>query len=179
MKAAFIDAGVANMGVAIMERNAADPFEPYWTIAELELIQTQPNPRKKHMRAADDDLARVMECARRLDAILARHDIKRVAAEIPSGAQSAAAMKWMSFGAAVVGSVVALRDLYFEPYSQGEVKQVITGKATGAKEDVLAAMERKWPQAIEQFPQKDRREHVLDALAVHETAMKLGNICKL
>lgn len=181
MRVAFVDAGVGNCGVAVMESHPTgiEAGKPMWNILELVLIETEANPRKRHLRASDVDLERFMDAMRKLLEVIDRHDIKRLAAEIPSGAQSAPAMKWLTYASALCGAVCVMRNLYFEQYSQGDIKKHVTGSAMGAKQDVAAAMERQFPQAIDLFPQKGRREHVLDALGVFVTAQATGNICKL
>lgn len=179
MKVLAVDAGVANIGCAVMERIIDNPIgEIGWYPAELVLIETEANPRKQKIRAADVDMDRVMEATRQLSGIIRLHEIRRMCVEVPSGAQSAAAMKYLSMAGSIAACTAAHFDLYVEWYSPQDVRRTLCGKSSASKEEAAAIAEAAYPQVVEKFPQKGRREHVNDAIALFLTALRTGNITK-
>ena len=186
MKGLGVEAGVGNLGVGVMrlglpaglcdERHPG--HGPAWRVEELLHIATEANPRKQKIRSADCDMERVMEATRQLAAVVKRHDIKRMAVEVPSGAQSAAAMKFLSMAASIAACTAAHFDLFVEFYSPQDVRRALCGKSSASKEEAAAVAEAAYPQVLEQFPTKGKREHVIDSLAVFLTALRTGNVCK-
>ena len=177
MRVIAIDAGVANIGVAVMELVSGSWDS--WRPAELLLIQTEADPRKGRIRAADSDMERVKEAMRQMGEVIERHDIKRMAVELPvAGGQSAAAVKFMALASAICAHAEVRYNLFTEWYSPGECKKCVAGRWTSSKTLVANAIEAKYRAVVEQFPACEQREHVVDALACFETALRLGNVCR-
>ncbi len=190
MKILVVDAGVANIGAAVMETrdicwvpNHVGPCGIEcrgWMPAEVLLFTTQANPRKLRIRASDDDMARVMDGARQLGEVVRRHDIRRMVCEVSAGmGRSYNATKFMLLGNAIVASVAGIFDLAYENYSAREGKLAACGKPDASKAEVQAAVEARWPGCLDAFPQKARREHPADALACFMAALKAGNLTRL
>jgi len=178
MKVIALDAGLAHLGVAIMEDQPAMTSQP-WKVVGLSLITTEPDPRKKRVRQADDDARRVMQAHHELCRLIEYHSIKRLVVELPvAGAKSAPALKCLAYASALIACVVDRYGLFAEFYSAGEVRQCLLGRWTSSKEAAQDYVDKKYPQVRAMFPRKDDRGHVLDALAVFETALQLGNACR-
>lgn len=176
MKILAVDAGVANIGYAVMENELQEDWRPL----EIGLIRTEADPRKKRIRAADDDMQRVAAATRELSQVIGNFNIKRMCAELPpGGAKSAAALKFLCYAGAILAATAEHFNLFVEYYSPGEVRKCITGKWTASKEPQTEAMIKMYPQLMELFTTKQEREHPADALAVFETARKIGNITRI
>ena len=174
MKVLAIDAGVANIGFAVMEEKTD------WWPVEIGLICTEADPRKHRVRAADSDMERVKEAMRQLDALVEKHSIRRMAVELPvAGGQSSAAVKYMALASAIPAHCEVRYNIFTEWYSPGECKKTVAGRWTSSKEAVAKIIEAKYPHVVDQFPAWDKREHVVDALACFETALRTGNVCRL
>lgn len=187
MKVLALDAGVANLGVAVFEHRLPSGFHderapgygPGWEVAELLHIFTEANPRKQKIRTADVDMERVMEATRKLAEVVKRHDIKRMAVEVPhGGAQSAMAMKYLSMAGSIAACTAAHFDLFVEFYSPQDVRRTLCGKSSASKDEAAAVAIEAYPVLLEQFPTKGKREHVADSVAVFLTALRTGNVCK-
>ena len=177
-----IDAGVANIGVAIMRAYIISPIisdPPRWDIMDLLLLQTEADPRKHRIRAADSDIERVKEAMRQLDGLIEQYEIRRMAVELPvAGGQSAAALKYMALASAIPAHCEVRFNMMTEWYSPGECKKAVAGRWTSSKDAVAKVLEAKYPIVLEMFPTWEKREHVVDALACFETALRVGNVCR-
>lgn len=144
IRAIGIDAAFANMGLARVE---IDPRGgTIWSqsirCVDLKLVGTEAQ-NKKTVRKSSDDLRRAIELHRALHDYI--RDAQVIFAEIPSGAQSAAAAKYL--GAAL--GILASSPIPIIEVSPLESRMVVSGaKSQGvSKEQVVAWAAKNWPDA--------------------------------
>lgn len=138
-------------------------------IISVGCIRTDGSDRKRGVRASDSDAERTACIARQLDRVIRGFQIRGVIAELPTaGAKGARAIACMARASAIVATVVELHGLPAEFVTPMDVKKV-TGTATASKDEVEAAVIRRWPAAS--LPKlKCEREHVADALGAYLAA---------
>lgn len=148
IRAIGIDMAFANMGLALVDIDL-----PSFTVAnlarnikclDLTLVSTEAQD-KKEVRKSSDDLRRAQELHRALHLYIATHQPQVLFAEIPSGAQSAAAAKYL--GAAL--GILASSPIPIVQVSPLESRQVVSGaKSKGvSKEAVIVWAAKHWPEA--------------------------------
>lgn len=145
IRAIGIDAAFANMGLA---RVTIDPdrqgavWGKYVQVVDLTLVSTEAQD-KKVVRKNSDDLRRAIELHRALHAYL--EDAQVVFAEIPSGAQSAAAAKYLGAALGILASI----PIPIIEVSPLESRLAVTGgaKRKVSKEEAMAWASKHWPDA--------------------------------
>jgi hypothetical protein len=75
-------------------------------------------------------------------------------------------------------SVLSVFNVATEWYTDKDGKRAATGRMGSPKSAVTISVEQKYPQILERFPAKARREHVCDAIAVW-LAAKNGVLARL
>lgn len=124
-----IDPSLQNTGYAVCEVDTE--ARTIVRVLEMGTIRTQPRNDKK-VRKSSDDMHRARTHAVKLRDVIARHQIKVGAAEIPSGGQSASAAK--AFGISI--GILASLTIPLIEVSPSEVKMASAGTKTADKEDI-------------------------------------------
>lgn len=147
IRAIGIDAAFAHMGLARVEIdpayiNRVDWWSKAVRCVDLQLVSTDAQ-NKKVVRKSSDDLRRAIELHRALHAYI--RDAQVVFAEIPTGAQSAAAAKYLGAALGILASV----PIPIIEVSPLESRQVVSGaKSKGvSKERVIEWAAGNWPDA--------------------------------
>ena len=160
-----VDCAMRNCGLALL-RVSASGIE----LLDMHLVVTE-NESGKVVRRNSDDLRRARELLAAVRAWEARADV--VAAEIPSGAQSARAA--LGFGMAL-GVLASVRKPLIQ-VQPTEVKKTVTGRKTATKEEMIAWASGEYPHAAwitrrlrGQDVMTAANEHLADAVAVGHTA---------
>lgn len=163
-----IDAGFAKMGAVIVELSDVGDGDPASRqILYAETCRTEPTPRKRGVRVADDDAERCQELARFLIDTVRTHQPAGAVVELPSGgAQGARANRAMGMATGVVVAVLEIAELPAEWVTPGDVKLAATGRRDGSKEAVQEAVREAfdWGDCWSTKP-KWAQEHVADAAA--------------
>ncbi len=155
-----------------------DPSLTHWGIAEsqldletgfldivnLSIVKTEKG-KEKQVRKASDDLQRAEDIASVIIPLVQRNKV--VFTEVPSGSQSAAAMKAYGLVLGILACVRALGIPLIE-VSPLEVKKSFTGNKNATKDDMIVKAVELYPEA--NFPRcrgriTDSAEHVADAIA--------------
>lgn len=176
-----IDAGFATMGAVIVELSDVGDGDPASRqILFAETCRTEPTPRKRGVRVADDDAERCQELARFLIDTIRSHQPAGAVVELPSGgAQGARANRAMGMATGVVVAVLEMTELPAEWVTPGDVKVAATGRRDGSKVAVQAAVreafdwgrgdkgdKRRDDETRSHWPKhKWAQEHVADAAA--------------
>lgn len=174
-----IDPGFASLGFAVLRLEAAGP-----EVVTLGVVRTKKSDKKQRVLAADDNIRRCREIARPLDSLMtfgtsgyvprALRDpgddraVRLVCAEkmsFPRNASAAAkmAMSW--------GMIVANLEHYGLPLLQAspqDVKRRVTGSASASKEEVQAALKKRFGRGLGRMVKalpEGEHEHAFDALA--------------
>lgn len=138
-----IDPSLRAMGLA---KGTLDLATGELEITELRLVETEKESGKA-IRVNSDDLRR---CSILTEALHAWLPGSHVAfAEIPSGAQSAAAAKALGMATAILAGVGIVGDFKGRliQVTASEVKKLATGSKVASKEEMIAAAFDSWPDA--------------------------------
>lgn len=183
-KVMAVDAGFANVGVAVMAYGAGAPGgEVAWHPVELGCIQTEKCGRKMKIGQQDDNARRIGEATRAICEIIRRHDIKAMVVELPAGGGPRANVVMML--ALASGMIVAIAECFglaVEYYTPSDTRRAAGVPSTtkdrdNVKKIVMAEMGRLYPALERAFPALERRNHVADALSCFEAA-RHGNIVR-
>lgn len=163
-----IDAGFAKMGAVIVELSDVGDGDPApRQILFAETCRTEPTPRKRGVRVADDDAERCQKLARFLLDIICTHNPAGAVVELPSGgAKGARSNRAMGMATGVVVAVLEMAELPVEWVTPGDVKKAATDRRDASKEAVQEAVREAfdwgdcWPTKPEWA-----QEHVADAAA--------------
>ncbi len=166
-----IDPALRNFGLAML---VVDTKSLAASVERMTLIETT-NLAGKTVRQNSDDLRRAFESYQAAKEWV--EDCDLIAAEIPSGSQSARGT--MSNGISI-GILAGLRDL--RPLIEvmpRDVKKTVTGRTTASKDEMIAWAVKAFPQApwlrhkrngIMELTAKN--EHMADACAIGLTAIR-------
>jgi Holliday junction resolvasome RuvABC endonuclease subunit len=153
-----VDCGFGAMGVVILDSDE--------TIIDAASICTQPDSKKLRIRKSDDDARRCEVLARGLRDIILLYKPKAMFVELPSaGAKSARAAHAMGMSKGIIATVAQLLDIPVSYYLPHDSKRAAAGANNASKEEVQAAVCRRWPDAKWPTTQGEA-EHCYDAAAV-------------
>lgn len=168
IEALGVDAAFANMGLVRATIVVMSPDNIAVRVHDMRLVSTTADENKKVVRKSSSDLRRAQELSQALSA--ACKHVQYVFAEIPSGAQSAAAARALGIAVGVLaGAPVPLIEV-----SPGEVKAAVSDgmkqRKAPSKAEVIAWAHQRWPDAPWLQDKKGKllnaNEHLADALAV-------------
>lgn len=164
------DPAFSNYGLALVDVDVTT-FEmfPVW----IKLVETEKN-KSKTVRASSDKLTRARKI---IDTVRkAELECHIIAAEIPSGAQSASAANALGIALGIVaGHTKPLIEV-----SAAEAKQAATGHKDASKGDMVEWAYDLWPDLdwakgrSAQMPDglANKNEHMADALAIVKASLK-------
>jgi len=148
------------------------------TVIEAGCVRTKPDPRSRHLYAADSDGARVdaiatvvLDVIARAPAALQGAGGRLVAIEAPAGSQHASAAKALGLAYGISRTACVAHGLVPITVQAHEVRAAIGGGKTASKADVAAGVERMtgWVSTARTKPS---REGESDAVAVALTASR-------
>lgn len=125
-----LDPSLTNTGIAVVTVDTVT--HSIVAVKHIALVETAPS-KQKSVRKSSSDLARARSIIETVRSVIASHDIKVGASEIPSGAQSANAAK--AFGI-VIGMLASLPIPLIE-VTPTEVKLATAGNKIADKEDIV------------------------------------------
>lgn len=143
-----------------------------WWPGGMTTIETAKSDRKLGLRVADDDTRRLELLLAGIRDFLATYPPLLICCETPSsGAQSADALKGLSYAKALAVASKVFRDVPTAWLLPGEIKERVGGSLTTSKADVAdmvravkSASGRRWIEA-NWDPLKGKSEHQFDAAA--------------
>jgi Holliday junction resolvasome RuvABC endonuclease subunit len=153
-----IDPSLCNTGLAVVE--LAPRFE---RVLEVSVIRTAPSAKKRRILVGDDDARRIAEIAGALEAAIAGHIPAALVFEAPGGSKGAKAAAALAYARAVVVTVAKLHRLPLIQVQPLDVKRATCGRADASKEDVIAAVEQRFPGIAWPSP-ASVVEHAADAV---------------
>jgi len=167
------DPAFSNYGMAMVD---VDPvtaeMHPIW----IDLVETKKSAIKT-VRVSSDKLQRGRQITQRVR--LAEKDCMMIAAEIPSGAQSASAANALGVALGIVcGHTKPLIEV-----TAAEAKKAATGYSDASKGDMVAWAYELWPDLewakgrSKDMPEglANKNEHMADALAIVKAATLTAN----
>jgi Holliday junction resolvasome RuvABC endonuclease subunit len=160
-----LDPSLCNLGIAAVEILPVGE-----RVIEALVIRTEPSPKKRRLLVGEDDARRVAELVGGFRAAVARHQPAALVIEAPAGSQHAKSARalGLAFGA-MIGAAKML-DLPLAQVTVQEVKRAACGRKDGSKDDVIAAMEARYPGIVWPSP-AGVVEHAADAIAAVVAAL--------
>jgi len=156
-----IDGGLAAFGVAVVE-----PVER--KVLRAEVWRTAPDKSKRNIRKADDVSDRSREIARRLLELVSP-DVVALCVEataLPFRRAQLSVVSNLGRIRGLVDCVAALHSLPIIEETPQRLKKMLTGKADSSKEEMIRAIEARFPGVEKLWPtQKTLVEHAADAVA--------------
>lgn len=135
-----IDPSLCNTGIAAVDLHADGE-----RVIEASVVRTAPSAKKHRVLAGDDNARRVTEIARALDAAIAKHVPAALVIEMPGGSKGAKAAAALALSVGVVVTIATIRKLPLVQVQPLDVKRAMTGRKNADKDEVLLAVERRFP----------------------------------
>jgi len=146
------------------------------SLLEGGIIVTQKAHKKLGLRVAVDDVVRCQVLARGLTAVIGQTMPAGLVIEVPhGGAQGARANRCMGMATAVAACVTQEYEMHAEWVDPGASKQAMLGARKGTKDEMVAAVQKRWPEFADWPSTKLGREAVADAAAAL-WAVRHGNL---
>lgn len=153
-----IDPGFASMGLAAV--NVGPDTE---RILELAVLRTEKSARKLEVRASDDNVRRAVQLTKGLCRLIDKHNPIAIAAEAQSWPRNAGSSAKVGIAWGVVAAVASWYSLAIVQTSPQALKKAVCGSKTATKEDVIAAIEGRFPD-VEWPSPASTVEHAADAI---------------
>lgn len=155
-----VDPGFASLGLAAVELlPVGDRVLRCW------VVRTEQSSKKRTVRASEDNVRRAQELALALEQAVEAFRPCAIAAETMSWPRNAGAAAKVALGWGVLCAVAHRHCLPLLQASPQDVKRAVCGSKTASKDEVIAAVELRWPDVCLP-PQKTLQEHAADACAV-------------
>jgi crossover junction endodeoxyribonuclease RuvC len=155
-----IDGGFASMGLAAVDLTpTTERVDRAW------VVRTELSAKKLGVRSGDDTCRRARELAKAVGAAIAEYSPMAIAIESPSWPRSAGVAAKMGVAFGVVFALAEKHRLPLVMATPMDVKKAVTGSKTASKDDVIGALELRFPD-LELPQQLTLQEHAADAVGV-------------
>lgn len=163
-----IDPGLGSCGVALWSED--------WQLESVHALMA-PLDDVRDMHIWVGSLIRAQALRRKLQSILEGRPVSRWCSEALSPPRNAS--NSIKIGIAF-GTLQALAgDLAIEQYKPMLVKEVVTGNSTAEKDEMIAAIEKRYPGRMDHII-RSNREHAADAIGVGDAArLCVGEACRM
>lgn len=168
-----IDPGFASIGIAVLLLDA-----DYVYVTRFELLKTESETKKRKVFAVEDNVRRALEIARHLRVVVAAAHangatVAGICAEAMSFPRNSSAAAKMAMTWGIIASLSEATSIPIVQASPQRVKIDVCGSKSASKDDVIAAVEKLYPQVIEARRNIARSawEHPHDALAVAHASL--------
>lgn len=155
-----IDGGFASLGLALVELHpTAEVLRDAW------VVRTEKSAAKLGVRSADDTARRAREIAHHVGLAIVTHQPVAIAVESPSWPRNAGVAAKMGVAFGVLFALAERHQLPLVMASPQAVKQALCGSKTASKDEVIAEVERRFPNIT--WPSQTKSwEHAADAVGV-------------
>lgn len=153
-----IDPGFALLGMA-----AVDVTPDHERVVATAVLRTEKSARKLDVRASDDNVRRGLELARGLCIFCSTHRPVAFACEAQSWPRNAGSSAKVGLAWGVVIGVAYRFQVPIVQASPQQIKKVLCGRKDASKEDVIAAVEDRFP-GVEWPSPASVVEHAADAV---------------
>ncbi|WP_242394837.1 crossover junction endodeoxyribonuclease RuvC [Anaeromyxobacter oryzisoli] len=155
-----IDSGFSSLGLAAIELQPdREQLRDVW------VVRTEKSARKLGVRSGDDTARRARELAHHVELAIVSHQAAAIALEAPSWPRNAGVAAKMGVAFGVVFALAEKHRLPLVMAGPMDVKLAVCRSKTATKDDVIAAVERRFPD-ITWPSQKTLYEHAADAVGV-------------
>jgi Holliday junction resolvasome RuvABC endonuclease subunit len=160
-----IDPSLCNTGIAVME------LQPNGErLLGVSVVRTAPSAKRRKVLAAEDGARRVAEIVAALDAAIATARPVALAVEAPAGSKGAQAARALALAFGAVIAVAKVRGLPLVQVQPGDVKRAMCRQKGASKDDVILAVEARYPEVEWPTPQ-GVWEHAADAVGAIVAAL--------
>jgi len=160
MRVLGIDGGFASMGIAVLELTPDQEL-----LRDVYVVRTQKSDRKLQVLAGDDTARRGRELAHHVGLAITSQSPGAIVIESPSWPRNAGVAAKLGVAFGVVYALAEKHGLPLLQVSPQQVKKSLCGRKDAAKEDIIAAVEARFPSVT--WPsQKGLWEHAADSIAV-------------
>jgi Holliday junction resolvasome RuvABC endonuclease subunit len=131
------------------------------------VFRTQSSPKKQKVLKTEDNMRRSLDIAAFLRELIATNDVKVLCTESMSWPRNASAAAKVALCWGVMASICEQLDMPIVQSTPQQIKKVMCGKRTASKEEVIVALQTRYPgleKVVEGVP-SSQLEHPYDALA--------------
>lgn len=136
-----IDPSITSLGYAV-----ANVDRGVVNVVAGGIVTTKTSPKKRRLFQGDDDVRRILEIIDHLDEVAMKWKPRAVAIEMPGGSKSARAARTFGLMVGLLATYFArvhpMPVAWFQPR---DVKEAVTGKRGGSKEEVARCVMERWP----------------------------------
>lgn len=155
-----IDGGFASLGIASVALQLDQVL-----LRQTWVVRTEKSAKKLGVRSGDDVSRRARELAAHIELAIQTHQPGAIALESPSWPRNAGVAAKMGVAFGVVFALAEQHRLPLVMASPMDVKLAVTGSKTATKDDVVAAIETRFPDVA--WPKQTTLwEHAADAIGV-------------
>lgn len=152
-----IDPGLAHCGFAIV-RLLPDGEE----LVGLTVVRTEKSGKKRGVRASDDSVRRAAELAVEIERMTLGHGVDVFACEAMSFPRNSPTAQKMGMAWGVITAIATSHAIPIVQASPQDIKKKLCGAKNATKDDIIQAIERRFPDA--EWPTKKTVwEHCADA----------------
>lgn len=160
-----VDPSLCNVGLAVMELRPVGE-----RVLQTRVFRTEPSPKKRKLLVAEDNARRVSELVGGLDDAITQHRPVALVIESPAGSQHAKSASALGMAFALVVAVAKVRRLPLVQVTVNDVKLATCGRRDASKEEVIRAMEERYPGIVWPEP-RGVIEHAADAVGAVVAAL--------
>lgn len=154
-----IDPGFSALGLA-----AVDLLPDGEALLAAWVVTTEKSSQKREVRASDDNLVRAQQLGVALEGAIRKYRPVALACEAMSYTRMASVAHKVGMAWGTIAALASMHGLPVVQASPQEVKKALCDAKTASKEEVILAIETRFP-SIEWPSQKGLREHAADAVA--------------
>lgn len=152
-----VDPGFAKCGYAIVD------VQPYKEVVEeTGVITTVPSPKKLHILSTDDNVRRLREISCALETQMTEAQV--VCCEAMSWPRNASSIAKIGMVWGVIVSLADSRSIPILQASPQDIKIALCGRKTATKDDVISAIDNRYPDMPPFRMPKSSWEHQADAV---------------
>jgi len=133
-------------------------------------IKTEPQHKKRKIRASDDRVRRIREINNELLSVIDSYKVNFIVSELPHGSQNASAAIMVGLVPALGQTIADCLHIPMEWFSENDAKQALLHKNSATKDEVLGRIHKHYKVPWTGVKYKD--EAIADSLAVHYAASK-------
>lgn len=155
-----IDGGFASLGLSVVD---LQPDQE--RLLDVWVVRTEKSAKKLGVRSGDDTARRARELAHHVELAITSRQPGALALEAPSWPRNAGVAAKIGVAFGVVFALAEKHHLPLVMASPQDVKLAVVGSKTATKDDVIAAVERRFPDVT--WPStRSLWEHAADAVGV-------------
>ena len=146
-------------------------------VLDADCIVTKSEAKSRRIRKGDDRVRRTQEINTTLLSLIKKYNIRYIVSELPHGSKSAAAAVMIGIVIGVLQTLSDTLNIGLEWYSEGDAKKEILGKRSATKDEMIAAIKKRYTVPWRNAGFRD--EAIADSMAIFHLASKTSPAIKL